>query len=75
MLNDPDLVKKIDEAAGKATVPQQPGMMKNEDAVIMDDPKAEKAVRGNEKNNAAGNNSVLSQVVGVIIGSPEFQRK
>jgi hypothetical protein len=85
MLNDPDLVKKIDEAAGKTMVPAQPGM-KNEDAVIMDnDPKASqaagKAAKEAGKNTlsamqtSTGNNSVLSQVVGVIIGSPEFQRK
>ncbi|HCN83347.1 MAG TPA: DUF1800 domain-containing protein, partial [Sphingobacteriaceae bacterium] len=81
MLNDPDLVKKVDEAAGKTVVPAQPGM-KNEDAVIMDkDPKEEKIAKSGGKSNRAGmqtstgNNSVLSQVVGVIIGSPEFQRK
>lgn len=36
--------------------------------------------KGNQKNfiaiqNASGNNSMLSQVVGVIIGSPEYQRR
>lgn len=82
LLNDPDLLKKVDEAAGKSITPVQPDMMKNEDAVIVDkDPKAEKDVKAGRKNNRAGmqittgNNSVLSQVVGVIIGSPEFQRK
>ena len=79
LLNDPDLVKKVDEAASKSITQKQPDMMKNEDTVIMDnDPKTEKA--GGKNNQAGmqmstGNNSILSQVVGVIIGSPEFQRK
>jgi uncharacterized protein (DUF1800 family) len=66
MLNDPDLVKKVDEAAGKAIVPTQPGMMKEENVN-----------KTNARPNIAkvGSNTVLAQVVGVIIGSPEFQRK
>jgi hypothetical protein len=82
MLNDPNLVKKVDEAANKAVAPVQPGMDKNEDAIMIDSaPKAEKVKGKQGKNSLAGmqsangNNSVLSQVVGVIIGSPEFQRK
>jgi len=94
MLNDPDLLKKVDEAAGKAVVPEMtPNVAKDQNTIMMDkdpnlmdnDPKAAKtqgkATKGIGKNayanmqSAPGNNSVLSQVVGVIIGSPEFQRR
>lgn len=84
MLNDPELVKKINEAAVKHTV-QQTNMTNNE--IIMNDDmddgignKGGKGLKGLKKGNnsiqiVAGNNSMLSQVVGIIIGSPEFQRK
>ncbi len=85
MLNDPELVKKINDAADKNTAPQQTNMVNNE--VVMNDDmndgvgnKGGKGFKGLKKGNAtlqtvAGNNSMLSQVVGIIIGSPEFQRK
>jgi hypothetical protein len=85
MLNDPDLVKKITEAADKNKV-QETSMAGNE--LVMNDDMTDgigvqekKGLKGIKKNNsngiqmAAGNNSMLSQVVGIIIGSPEFQRK
>ena len=84
MLNDPELVKKVNQAADKNTV-QQTSMANNE--VVMNDDmndgignKGEKGKKGLKKGNATlqtvtGNNSMLSQVVGIIIGSPEFQRK
>ena len=101
LLNDPELGKKVDEAAGKTTMSQQATMMQsdemmqsNEEANVMDEasgvmPKKKGAGKKNpnkipknpNKNNyaamqtAKGNNSMLSQVVGIIIGSPEFQRK
>lgn len=83
MLNDPDLVNKIDNAAGKAAPPQEMSMLPVNDN--MDDnvktkkgknigPK--KAGKGDfELQTLKGNNSILSQVVGVIVGSPEYQRK
>ena len=85
MLNDPELVKKINDAADKNTVPQQTNMVNNE--VAMNDDmndgignKGGKGLKGLKKGNSnlqtvAGNNSMLSQVVGILIGSPEFQRK
>ena len=57
MLNEPDLATKVEQAAQKSVVTEQPEMMMN-----------------NEKP-FAKNNAMLAQVVGVIIGSPEFQRK
>ncbi|HUS02899.1 MAG TPA: DUF1800 domain-containing protein [Chitinophagaceae bacterium] len=84
MLNDPDLVKKINDAADKNSV-QQTSMVNNE--IVMNDDmddgignKEKKGLKGLKKGNntlqtVPGNNSMLSQVVGIIIGSPEFQRK
>ena len=88
MLNDPELVQKINDAAGKTVSPQQTNMVDTD--VMMDDQKTNDNGKPNKENNlkslkknnnsaplqaAAGNNSMLSQVVGIIIGSPEFQRK
>jgi uncharacterized protein (DUF1800 family) len=85
MLNDPDLVKKINDAADKNKAPQQMGMVNNEIAMnddmeegIGNKPGKEKGFKKNNANalqTVAGNNSMLSQVVGIIIGSPEFQRR
>lgn len=80
MLNDPELVAKVEKAAEKAPAPQPVTTMNNEDADLMTGAKNGKG-RKAEKNNkraaqtADGNNGMLAQVVGVIIGSPEFQRK
>ncbi|MEJ2882699.1 DUF1800 domain-containing protein [Pedobacter sp. GR22-6] len=79
MLNDPDLVTKVQNAAAKAPVPQPESTMTAEGDMMMMGAAVPK--RENPKKNAGnvqlagGNNSMLAQVVGVIIGSPEFQRK
>jgi uncharacterized protein (DUF1800 family) len=81
MLNDPELGSKVEKAAEKAPVPQPVNTMMNEDAELMTDVKKKDVVKkkGQGKNAAVqtseGNNTMLAQVVGVIIGSPEFQRK
>lgn len=101
LLNDPELGKKVDEAAGKTATSKQAAMMQNNETMqsneemdVMDEasglmPKKKGAGKKNpnkipknpNKNNyvamqsAKGNNTMLSQVVGIIIGSPEFQRK
>jgi hypothetical protein len=84
MLNDPELESKISAAADKNSV-QQTTMVNNE--VLMDDGmeegignKGKKGLKGLKKGSntiqtVLGNNSMLSQVVGIIIGSPEFQRR
>lgn len=83
MLNDPQLMSKVEAASNQAKpatgnsamLPDDPMMMGSEPAV-----KA-KGQKGKGKNaymamqTVNGNNSMLSQVVGVIIGSPEFQRR
>lgn len=81
LLNDPELVTKVENAAEKVPAPQPATTMMNEDAELMADVKKNDAVKkkGQGKNAAVqasdGNNTMLAQVVGVIIGSPEFQRK
>jgi uncharacterized protein (DUF1800 family) len=83
MLNDPNLMNKVDKAANQNAAPTDQ-MAGNDDAMMMTDPSAVKLKNqmssGVKKNltanqNAFGNNTMLAQVVGVIIGSPEFQRR
>jgi hypothetical protein len=95
LINDPEIQKKIDEAAGKHPV-QNSSMTENEemngkedgmmDEQKIKDPDENKVARqmlrkgnkGGAKDimpEAAGNNTMLSQVVGIILGSPEFQRR
>ncbi|MNL20199.1 hypothetical protein D3C87_1414340 [compost metagenome] len=84
MLNDPNLVTKVENAAAKATPPPAMGTMANEDEGMMvataRKPNGKPVKKEYGKNvsavtSATGNNTMLAQVVGVIIGSPEFQRK
>ncbi|SMC70670.1 DUF1800 domain-containing protein [Pedobacter nyackensis] len=82
MLNDPNLVSKVESAAAKTGPPQTMDTMENEEMVMKTNKKGiEKPVKKNSGKNATavtlsgGNNTMLAQVVGVIIGSPEFQRK
>jgi len=89
MLNDPDLGKKIDEAAGKTKSIQDMNAGSDDNANMMqmaDNPKNYKAKLnkgGNGANdrlmyamqNSPGQNTMLSQVVGILIGSPEYQRR
>ncbi len=81
MLNDPDLQKKIEDAASKNAVPQEKATMMEEDVTTMDMSTEKQKVQASVKRNqgkvqtTAGPNTMLAQVVGVILGSPEFQRK
>lgn len=79
MLNNPDLENKVAKAAEKTAVPQQMNTMANEDANLMAENgnklKGKKALVNAAPQQKAGTNTMLAQVVGVIIGSPEFQRK
>lgn len=84
MLNDPQLQSKVEAASAQtkpvgnsSTLPDDPMSMGSTEEM---NGKA-KAGKGKGKNaylamqNSNGNNGMLSQVVGVIIGSPEFQRR
>lgn len=83
MLNDPELINKVDQAASKATIPSaaSTNMMNADDSMTGNDemmlkPKAKPLDKTNNvRQSLAGNNSMLAQVVGVIIGSPEFQKR
>lgn len=84
MLNDPDLVNKVETAAAKAAPPQvmETNMTSSDSGMMNQEDKAGAKVanrgfgkKANKIATAAGNNTMLAQVVGVIIGSPEFQRK
>ncbi len=65
MLNDPGLAKKIDDASNRA--------VRSEDALAMNDGR----LRTRTEMTAAADmgQPMLAQVVGIIIGSPEYQRR
>ena len=84
LLSDPNLINKVNEAANKTKPSNSSNDMQGETAMMGGE--NEKIVKerlnrkGQMKNNYAmntsfSNSSMLSQVVGVIIGSPEFQRR
>lgn len=82
MLKDPELQKKIDDAAGQTVTSKSAMQEDGGDGMMMDKAEKKGAKKiGGKKNNepqiqmAVGNNTMLGQVVGIIIGSPEFQRR
>lgn len=78
MLNDPELLKKVDAAASKNKVPQPMQAMMNEDAKMTNERSTDPPLKNNSttlNSVSLAGNSMLAQVVGVILGSPEFQRK
>ncbi|MBE9598982.1 DUF1800 domain-containing protein [Pedobacter sp. MC2016-24] len=84
MLNDPELMNKVETAAAKAAPPEMKNSMNSTGEELMmakaDQDASKVANKGYGKKAskvvmANGNNTMLAQVVGVIIGSPEFQRK
>ena len=80
MVTNPNLETNVAAAAEKNSAQKQMGTMMNEDANLMEPEmntklKGKKALNSTVTPQKAGNNTMLAQVVGVIIGSPEFQRK
>ncbi len=81
LLNDPGLVKKVDEAASKTPVTKPVNVVNDDNSMMGDEMKDNKQKQQQDKilaknaNTIANNNSMLSQVVGILIGSPEFQRR
>lgn len=73
MLNDPNLHEKIEEAA-RADKPQQ-GNGNEMDMENEVTERSRKAKANAETVKTTSANQMLAQVVGVILGSPEFQRK
>jgi uncharacterized protein (DUF1800 family) len=91
LLSDENFAKKISEAAEKNntqsmalntgnTMESNEGMMMQKDQKKLNN-KAQKQALGKKNNTtldvaySIGNNSMVGQVVGVILGSPEFQKK
>ncbi|MFD1255839.1 DUF1800 domain-containing protein [Mucilaginibacter terrae] len=84
MLIDPLLMNKVEAASSQAKPATGNSAMLPDDPMMMGDAEPATKVKGQKvkgKNaymamqTVNGNNSMLSQVVGVIIGSPEFQRR
>ncbi len=75
LINDPALELKVNEAAGSQSVPAETsGRNMTEEKL------ARQMLRRQQGKEMPvpllpGNNSLLAQVVGIIIGSPEFQRR
>jgi uncharacterized protein (DUF1800 family) len=67
MLTDPALAQKVDAASAQAAPAGQEGVMQGESEGKRDRGPAMKAV--------GTGNPMLAQVVGIIIGSPEYQRR
>jgi len=79
MLNDPNLMKKVDEAAAKTPPPAVPDDLMGTDMMNGADNTKLKgkgiANLNNPVRQPAGDNTMLAQVVGIVVGSPEFQRR
>jgi hypothetical protein len=72
LLNDPRLQQKIDKAASQTTMQQQ---AREQEATDMMQSYARQQTSLPEPAMAPANKYQLSQVAGIIIGSPEFQRR
>jgi uncharacterized protein (DUF1800 family) len=79
LLTDPNLAQKVDEASSNklyAKVNQPASMsMTALDKAIDDNKKGKFSKNVMAMQSAGGSNSMLGQVVGIIIGSPEYQRR
>ena len=82
LINDPTIHDKVDAAAGKTVSPQTETSMSGDE--MMNEKGSQKGKKGKTKNedltinqmqSMKGNNSMINQVTGIIIGSPEFQRR
>ncbi len=85
MLQDPELEQKLEAASSKAPAAKQAMHEDDEDPTMMREERKKEGKPGKKggiraadqraMSTAQGNNSMLAQVVGVILGSPEFQRR
>ena len=74
LLTQPSLEKKLDDIAGKPAV-KSDATTKGDEDMVEDAMKENEKPRNENKKMHTDPDSMLSQVVGIIIGSPEFQRK
>ncbi|HKG07808.1 MAG TPA: DUF1800 domain-containing protein [Pedobacter sp.] len=75
MLNDPELVSKVAKAAEKTPASQPVSTIMDEEATPLMIKENKNNRNGASAQTAKEKNTMLAQVVGIIIGSPEFQRK
>ena len=77
MLNDPNLMNKVDEAAIKTTAaPATIDAMGNDMMTAnAGQPLRLKGGGNGQLRQLQGDNTMLAQVVGVVVGSPEYQRR
>jgi len=81
VLSDPELSTKVDKAASKVAPVAVPDAADDQGMMMANAGSATKPVqrnpgrKGNKLAQVQGNNAMLAQVVGVIVGSPEFQRR
>jgi chromatin segregation and condensation protein Rec8/ScpA/Scc1 (kleisin family) len=71
LLNDPDLQQKVEAAAGKTEMAKKTEMNNMEETTMAEAPVAKMKVIPASQTSKY----MLPQVAGIIIGSPEFQRK
>ncbi len=72
-LTDPNLFKKVSKAVDN--VKPTMAMEDTEDEQMMTEKQVKKVQNNSTKNPSFANNMMLAQVVGVIIGAPEFQKR
>lgn len=75
MLNQPQLGKKIDAAATQTIVPSQPDAGAQDMMTNAGFGGGRRRFGNNNNIQVKGDDSMLAQVVGIIVGSPEFQRR
>jgi uncharacterized protein (DUF1800 family) len=77
MLNDPNLMKKVDEAATKTTAAPATNDAMGNDMMSTNagQPLRLKGGGNGQLRQLQGDNTMLAQVVGVVVGSPEYQRR
>ena len=77
MLNDPNLMKKVDEAATKTTATPATNDVMGTDMMMANagQPLRLKGGGSGQVRQLPGDNTMLAQVVGVVVGSPEYQRR
>ncbi|HEX7367360.1 MAG TPA: DUF1800 domain-containing protein [Pelobium sp.] len=75
-LTDPNLAQKVNKAANSNKPPTT--MEHTDDELLMSEPstvKKKASINGVNNKPSFANNAMLAQVVGVIIGAPEFQKR
>ncbi|WP_114778589.1 DUF1800 domain-containing protein [Botryobacter ruber] len=79
LVNDPEYSTKVNNAASKLAPDQEDQLMEEEEVMLMNrkgkERQARKKTAARQEQASNGQDMMLAQVVGIIIGSPEFQRR